>query len=55
MTTFACNDPVTRRAGLEAAAVAAAAGELVVMAANLDANAVRIDLVGLTAKGIEFA
>ncbi|MDZ7862902.1 DUF4347 domain-containing protein [Acidovorax sp.] len=31
------------------------AGELVVMAANLDANAVRIDLVGLTAKGIEFA
>src|ERR1700712_2534386 len=31
MTTFACNDPVTRRAGLEAAAVAAAAGALVVM------------------------
>ncbi|MDZ7863174.1 DUF4347 domain-containing protein [Acidovorax sp.] len=31
------------------------AGELVVIAANLDANAVRIDLVGLTAKGIEFA
>ena len=31
------------------------AGELVVMAANLDANAVRIDLVGLAAKGIEFA
>jgi len=31
------------------------ASELVVMAANLDANAVRIDLVGLTAKGIEFA
>jgi len=31
------------------------ASELVVMAANLDANAVRIDLVGLTAKGIEFS
>ena len=31
------------------------ASELVVMAANLDANAVRIDLAGLTAKGIEFA
>ncbi|MDZ7862901.1 Ig-like domain-containing protein [Acidovorax sp.] len=31
------------------------AGELVVMAANLEMNAVRIDLVGLTAKGIEFA
>jgi L-threonylcarbamoyladenylate synthase len=31
MTTFACSDPVTRRAGLEAAAKAAAAGELVVM------------------------
>lgn len=31
MTTFACSDPVTRRAGLEAAAKAAAAGDLVVM------------------------
>jgi len=31
------------------------AGELVVMAANLEATAVRIDLVGLAAKGIEFA
>jgi hypothetical protein len=31
------------------------ASDLVVMAANLDANAVRIDLVGLTVKGIEFA
>jgi len=31
------------------------AGELVVMAANLEMNATRIDLVGLTAKGIEFA
>ncbi|MDP4078358.1 matrixin, partial [Acidovorax sp. A1169] len=29
--------------------------ELTVMAANLEMNAVRIDLVGLTAKGIEFA
>ncbi|EJE50139.1 hypothetical protein PMI14_05223, partial [Acidovorax sp. CF316] len=29
--------------------------ELVVLAANLEANAVRIDLVGLTAKGLEFA
>ncbi len=29
--------------------------ELAVMAANLELNAVRIDLVGLTAKGIEFA
>jgi hypothetical protein len=31
------------------------AAELVVMAANLDLNAARIDLVGLAAKGIEFA
>jgi hypothetical protein len=31
------------------------ASELVVMAANLDMNATRIDLVGLAAKGIEFA
>ncbi|MGV3683491.1 MAG: matrixin, partial [Acidovorax sp.] len=31
------------------------AADLVVMAAHLDANAVRIDLVGLTAKGLEFA
>ncbi|EJE50420.1 putative calcium-binding protein, partial [Acidovorax sp. CF316] len=31
------------------------AAELVVLAANLEANAVRIDLVGLTAKGLEFA
>ena len=31
------------------------AAELVVMAANLDLNATRIDLVGLAAKGIEFA
>ncbi|CAN7487442.1 DUF4347 domain-containing protein [Acidovorax sp. LjRoot118] len=31
------------------------ASELTVMAANLEMNAVRIDLVGLTAKGIEFA
>ncbi|MDP4076335.1 matrixin, partial [Acidovorax sp. A1169] len=29
--------------------------ELTVMAANLEMNAVRIDLVGLAAKGIEFA
>ncbi|CAN7459806.1 DUF4347 domain-containing protein [Acidovorax sp. LjRoot118] len=31
------------------------ASELTVMAANLELNAVRIDLVGLAAKGIEFA
>ena len=31
------------------------AADLVVMAAHLDANAVRIDLVGLTAKGLEFS
>ncbi|WP_162262233.1 hypothetical protein, partial [Acidovorax sp. Root219] len=31
------------------------APDLVVMAGNLEATAVRIDLVGLTAKGIEFA
>jgi hypothetical protein len=31
------------------------AADLVVMAAHLDANATRIDLVGLVAKGIEFA
>ncbi|MGV3682759.1 MAG: DUF4347 domain-containing protein [Acidovorax sp.] len=31
------------------------AADLVVMAAHLDANATRIDLVGLAAKGIEFA
>ncbi|MBB6564339.1 hypothetical protein HNP48_007066 [Acidovorax soli] len=31
------------------------AAELVVMAANLDLNATRIDLVGLVAKGLEFA
>jgi hypothetical protein len=31
------------------------AADLVVMAANLDATAVRIDLVGLVAKGLEFA
>ena len=31
------------------------ASELTVMAANLELNAVRIDLVGLTARGIEFA
>ncbi|MFN9473115.1 Ig-like domain-containing protein, partial [Acidovorax sp.] len=31
------------------------ASELAVMAASLDLNATRIDLVGLTAKGIEFA
>jgi hypothetical protein len=31
------------------------AADLVVMAANLDATAVRIDLVGLAAKGLEFA
>ncbi len=31
MTTFACGDPVARRAGLKAAANAATAGELVVM------------------------
>lgn len=31
MTTYQCSDPVTRRAGLAAAAAAATAGELVVM------------------------
>lgn len=31
MNTYQCSDPVSRRAGLEAAAAAAAAGELVVM------------------------
>ncbi len=40
---------------LELLADGVLASELVVMAANLDANAVHIDLVGLAAKGIEFA